>query len=112
MNQIVDKYIYNLHLGLSSEHRAFFIDLISVIISYTPVSGVTDTIKFSHKWFGKKRSIRRTIKYIKKVNRKKYIKKRNRKIKKTYSKLAKKYHLDPRTPIPAIAKIKETNSAH
>ncbi|MFI5412462.1 MAG: hypothetical protein ACHQX1_01065 [Candidatus Micrarchaeales archaeon] len=111
MDKIIDKYIVSLHLGLSAEHRAFIRDLMGVIISYTPVSGITDTIKFSHKWFGKKRSIRRTIKYMKNVNRKTYIKKRNKKIKEAYSRLARRYNLDPSTPIPTIAKITETNKA-
>lgn len=67
-------------LHLNPEHRAFVKDLTAVIVSYTPVSGVVDTVRFSHKWFGKRKVGHRIAKRIKRRNRRSYIKGRGRRI--------------------------------
>ena len=67
-------------LHLNPEHKAFVKDLTNVIVSYTPVSGVVDTVKFSHKWFGKRRVGHRIAKQIKRHNRRSYIKSRGRRV--------------------------------
>jgi hypothetical protein len=77
-------------LHLSPEHKAFFKDLTNVIISYTPVSGVVDTIKFSHKWFGKRKVAHRIASYVKTRNRRNYIKSRSKKINKNHRKSSRK----------------------
>lgn len=51
--------------SLGEEHKEFFRDLSNVIISYTPISGVIDTVKFMHKWVVKKDSPRRIVHHIK-----------------------------------------------
>jgi hypothetical protein len=68
----------NFHLN--PEHRAFVKDLTAVIVSYTPVSGVVDTVRFGHKWFGKRKVGHRIAKQIKRRNRRSYIKGRGRRI--------------------------------
>ena len=72
--------IYSDKLRLTPEHKAFVKDLATVIVSYTPVSGVFDTMKFGHKWFGKRQLGHRIAKQIKKRERKSYIKGKGRKI--------------------------------
>jgi len=67
-------------LHLNPEHKAFVKDLATVMVSYTPVSGVVDTVKFSHKWFGKRKVGHRIAKQIKRRNRRSYIKGRGRRI--------------------------------
>lgn len=99
--------MYGNKLRLSNEHKSFIKDLAIVVISYTPVSGIFDTIRFSHKWFGKKRSIRRTIRYMKNNNRRNYIKSRSMKIKGSYRKFEKKYNLGSGTSFLTIAKMRE-----
>lgn len=74
-----------------TEHKEFLKDLTNVIISYTPLSGIADTLKFSHKWFGKKRVGHRVARYVKEQDRRNYIKKRSDKIRAAYSKLDKRY---------------------
>ncbi len=93
------------------EHKAFIKDLTYVVISYTPASGIVDTIKFSHKWFGKKRSIRRTIKHVRVLNRKSFIKNRSRKIKESYKRLGRMYHLGAGESPAVISRIRETYGA-
>ncbi|MCL5423777.1 MAG: hypothetical protein M1385_01690 [Candidatus Marsarchaeota archaeon] len=67
-------------MRLSSEHKAFVRDLTGVVISYTPISGVIDTVKFSHKWFGHRKLIQRTVRHVKVQMRRNYIKSKSRKI--------------------------------
>ncbi len=56
--------------GFGEEHKEFFRDLSNVIISYTPISGVIDTVKFMHKWLVKKDSPHRIVHHIKKKQKK------------------------------------------
>ncbi len=70
--------INDARIHLNPEHKAFVKDLATVLVSYTPVSGVFDTVKFSHKWFGKRRVGQRMAKRIRKSNRRSYIKARGR----------------------------------
>ncbi len=67
-------------LRLNPEQKAFVKDLSTVVISYTPVSGVVDTVKFGHKWFGKRRVGHRIARQIKRQNRRSYIKSRGRRV--------------------------------
>lgn len=70
----------SIKLHMSPEHIAFFKDLGAVVVSYTPASGVVDTIKFGHKWLGKRKAGHRIAKYIKKRSRRIYIKSRGKRI--------------------------------
>jgi hypothetical protein len=74
MNTHADK------LRLKTEHKEFVKDLTNVIISYTPISGISDTLKFTHKWFGKKRVGHRVARFMKVRERKNYIKSRTKRI--------------------------------
>jgi hypothetical protein len=67
-------------LRLNPEHKEFARDLTNVIISYTPISGLFDTLKFSHKWFGKRRVGHRIHRHLSVQGRRMYIKSRSRKI--------------------------------
>ena len=71
-------------IRLSSEHKAFVRDLTGVVISYTPISGVIDTVRFGHKWFGHRKLIQRTIRHMKIQMRRNYIKSKSRKITSKY----------------------------
>jgi hypothetical protein len=64
----------------SSEHKEFVMDVGNVIISYTPISGVLATIKFSQKWFSEKKVPHRVARYIHESDRKSFIKTRSRRI--------------------------------
>jgi hypothetical protein len=92
---------------LNAEHKAFLKDLTNVLISYTPFSGIVDTIKFSHKWFGKKRTAHRFASYVITQDRKNHIKSRSRKIKYFHMNLSKKYNLDRFESPHVISQIKE-----
>jgi hypothetical protein len=73
-----------LHFG--AEHREFVKDVTGVIISYTPISGVVDTIRFGQKWLNKKKMPRRFASYVQKNERKSFIKSRSRRIRATRKK--------------------------
>ena len=66
-------------LRLHAEHKEVGKDLLSVLISYTPISGIVDTAKFFHKWVYKKNSFNRMARYIDKKNRKLQLKAETRK---------------------------------
>lgn len=72
---------YEGKLRLGREHKAFLKDLTNVVISYTPLSGLVDTVKFSHKWLGKRKVHSRIHKYMLKRERRNHIKTRGRMIK-------------------------------
>ena len=54
---------------IDSEHKEVGKDILNVIISYTPLSGIFDTAKFAHKWLYRKRSIHRVARFIKRSKR-------------------------------------------
>lgn len=56
--------------NLDKEHKEMGKDIISVIISYTPISGIADTAKFIHKWVIKKRGVHRIARSVGKYRRK------------------------------------------
>jgi hypothetical protein len=56
--------------AFGDEHKEFFKDLGNVVISYTPISGVLDTVKFLHKWVVKKKSHHKIAHHIKRSHRK------------------------------------------
>ena len=64
----------------NSEHMELVKDVTWVIISYTPLSGVKDTIKFGQKWLYKKRGPHRLAKYMQDNDRKNFIKARGRRL--------------------------------
>jgi hypothetical protein len=72
--------IYSARFRLGSEHKEFVKDVTNVIISYTPLSGVRDTIKFGQKWISEKRMADRVARYIERNDRKSFIKSRGRRI--------------------------------
>jgi hypothetical protein len=65
---------------LASEHKELVTDITNVIISYTPLSGVRDTIKFGQKWLSEKKGPHRVAKYIQQSDRKSFIKSRGRRL--------------------------------
>ena len=65
-------------LKLNPEYKEFFKDLSNVVISYTPVSGFFDTLKFSHKWFGKRKVAHRIHAHVQRTSRRSYIKSRSK----------------------------------
>lgn len=52
-------------ISLKYEQKEFLHDVKNVIISYTPLSGIFDTLKFLNKWLIKRRHVHR---FGKKVN--------------------------------------------
>lgn len=65
---------------LASEHKELVTDITNVIISYTPLSGVRDTIKFGQKWLRAKRGPQRVAMYIQESDRRSFIKSRGRRL--------------------------------
>ncbi len=63
----------------------FAVDVAKVIISYTPIVGVVDTIKFGEKWISKKRIHTRIARYMQESDRRNFIKARGRKIRASYA---------------------------
>lgn len=59
---------------IKDEHKELFKDLGNVIISYTPISGVLDTVKFVHKWVVKKNSPGRIASSIRRSQRRMHLK--------------------------------------
>lgn len=59
MNRDTKKY------NISKEHEEMGKDIINVILSYTPISGILDTTKFIHKWAVKRKGVRRIAKHVK-----------------------------------------------
>jgi hypothetical protein len=71
-------YVSGFRLG--AEHKEFVKDVTNVVISYTPVSGIIDTIRFGQKWIRKKRMHQRVANYMSRTERKNFIKGRSRRI--------------------------------
>ena len=46
------------------EHVEFLNDLKNVVISYTPLSGILDTLKFLNKWLLKRKKANRVVSKI------------------------------------------------
>lgn len=46
-------------IKLNDEQKEVGRDVVNVIISYTPLSGIFDTAKFVHKWLYKRRVVQR-----------------------------------------------------
>jgi hypothetical protein len=51
-------------MAINEEHKEAGKDFINVVISYTPLSGIIDTIRFIHKWLFKKQAGQRIAKHI------------------------------------------------
>lgn len=79
--------IYNGRLRLNSEHKEFARDITNVIISYTPVSGIIDTIRFGSKWFHKRKMHSRVSNYLKERERRNHRKAKSRKIRDSYRRI-------------------------
>ena len=75
---------YNTRFRLGSEHVEFVTDVTKVIINYTPLSGVLETIRFGQKWINKKRVAHRVARYLHESDRKSFIKARGRRIRASY----------------------------
>ena len=78
--------MYGGNFRLGSEHKELVKDITRVIISYTPLSGVADTIRFGQKWLDKKKVPHRVARYIQENDRKNFIKARGRRIRASYEK--------------------------
>jgi hypothetical protein len=85
----MDAYSYKLHLA--SEHVEFVKDVTNVIISYTPVSGIIDTVRFGQKWLRKKRMAHRVARYMAESDRRNFIKSRGRRITGLYKKWGRRH---------------------
>jgi hypothetical protein len=70
----------NKKYSLDQEHKEMGKDVISVIISYTPISGIIDTAKFFHKWIFKKKGVDRIAHKVRRHNRRFKLKFRNNRI--------------------------------
>lgn len=62
--------------NFNDEHKEMGKDLLSVIISYTPISGIADTAKFIYKWIYRKRAVHRIAHSVEKYRRKLRLKNR------------------------------------
>jgi hypothetical protein len=100
---------YSSKLRLNPEHKAFIKDLTNVLISYTPISGIFDTVKFSHKWIGTRRIAHRVATHIMVESRRSFIKSHSRKISEKYRRLGRKYHLDSNESFQIIAKVADAD---
>ncbi len=67
-----------MHFG--AEHREFAMDMVWLVINYTPLTGVIYTLKFGQKWLHEKRMPHRVARYLERNDRKNFIKTRSRRI--------------------------------
>ena len=100
-------YSSKLHFG--TEHREFVRDVTNVLISYTPVSGIFDTIKFGKKWLHKKRMAHRVARYLQRTDRRNFIKARSRRIRASYERWGRRYNTHSDLPPQLIARMRELN---
>lgn len=62
--------------NLDEEHKEMGKDILSVIISYTPLSGILDTGKFLHKWVIRRRGVHRLARSVGRYRRRLRLKSR------------------------------------